>query len=1278
MQGAPPKGAGKLKTPCARSRAQEGEQEMAQTLSISLVTPTGGYHVKGMVDQVPTSFLVDTGAAVTLLRKETWEHVNRERKAVLEPWAERRLVSVDGSPLSVYGRADVDLTLGNITYHTSVVVVSPLTTEAILGLDFLKHKKVYIDVGNMKLFVGGSNQPLPLHQPDVESQVLCVRVASPIKLPPCSEQMVVAAVEPPDHIEGKMWLLEGSRNKERLPGAAVARALVSPQAGEVPVKLLNPRSEPIIIPAGTKVAELEEIEGPVPEIPIAVASAQADVGSLDPERAAALWSIVEKSGEELSTQEKEEFFLLLCKYADVFASSSTDLGRTGRLKHAIHTKDAPPIRQAVRRIPPQRRKEVQELLANMLRDNVIQQSDSPWASPIVLVRKKDGSLRFCVDYRKLNDVTRKDAYPLPRIDDTLNTLAGSQWFTTVDLLSGYWQVEMAKEDRAKTAFCTTEGLFEFTVMPFGLCNAPATFQRLMDLVLAGLQWSQCLVYLDDVIILGKTFKDHLANLQAVFERLRQAGLKLQPKKCEFLRRKVRYLGHIVSKEGVAADAEKVKKVSSWPAPTTTRDVQQFLGFAGYYRRFVQNFAQIARPLHRLTERATPFKWTQECQDAFEKLRHCLTSAPVLAYPDYSQPFILDTDASNTGIGAVLSQLDEDGKERVIAYASRLLSKPERRYCVTRRELLAAVTFTRHFRPYLLGRHFTLRTDHGSLTWLKNFKEPEGQLARWLERLQEFDFTIIHRRGRKHTNADALSRLPCEQCGRETHETEAIVATTTLSQAKDLRKLQLEDSEVGPVLTARENNTKPSAEEIKAASRNTRRLFQLWDQLLVRDNVLFRKYEHPDESKSTLQLVLPKSKVEDVLRELHEGTVGGHFGEDKTLSRVKERFYWPGHYTDVQNWCRTCVDCAKRKTPAPKARAPLNSIKVGSPLQLVAVDILGPLPESATGNRYILVVGDYFSRWMEAYAIPNQEAVTVSKKLTEEFFLRFSPPEQLHSDQGRQFESELVAEVCKLLGIAKTRTTPYHPQSDGLVERFNRTLLTMLATIAERKPFEWEDHLRSLCMAYNSSVHPTTGYSPFFLMFGRRARLPIDLIYELPSQNKPVSPATFATTLQETLAEAYHQVREHMSHKLDRQKTIYDRKVHGKQFKEGDLVWLHTPAVPKGVARKFHRPWTGPYKVVRRISDATYRIQDVKSRRHRPVVHFDRLKKCPEDVRLPPSIPRRLKRDISSSSQHLMGTNLEMVEDSSPPTSPPPEPPPSHRYPRRNRAPPTYLLPLVEH
>ena len=415
--------------------------------------------------------------------------------------------------------------------------------------------------------------------------------------------------------------------------------------------------------------------------------------------------------------------------------------------------------------------------------------------------------------------------------------------------------------------------------------------------------------------------------------------------------------------------------------------------------------------------------------------------------------------------------------------------------------------------------------------------------------------------------------------------------------------------------------------------------------------------------------------------------------EKTLTRLKERFYWPGHHQDVCNWCHNCGVCATRKSPAPKAKSALKSIVVGYPLQLVAMDIVGPFPESPDGNTYVLVVADYFTRWTEAYPLPKQEASTVARKLVDEFFLRFSPPEQLHSDQGRNFESQIIAKICKLLGIVKSRTTPYHPQSDGLVERFNRTLLDMLSMAVTERPFEWERHLPRLCLAYNTSVHPTTGYSPFFLMFGRPVRMPIDIMYGTPTP-RPSSIPKYVKDLCGDLESAYERVQVCMGEQLDRQKELYDRKTHGEQFKQGDLVRLHTPVVSRGKSRKLHRPWTGPYRVVKRLSEAVYRIHHLQQRRKRMVVHFDRLKPCPQGIRLqvdPP--PSQLPVPQTVHPPHL-GTNIELLDfDSTPPSSisrerestytscdsvPTRHDPPAPRYPQRDRSPPERLLPVAVH
>ncbi|GFS96554.1 retrovirus-related Pol polyprotein from transposon 412 [Trichonephila clavipes] len=445
---------------------------------------------------------------------------------------------------------------------------------------------------------------------------------------------------------------------------------------------------------------------------------------------------------ELSPEQKISAERLFQEFEDVFSRNSSDIGHTTVTQHRIDTADHPPIKQHPRRLPFAKQEEVGTLLREMQENDIIEPSSSPWASQLSWF---------------------KDSYPLPRIDDTLDTLSGHKWFSTLDLKSGYWQVEIHPEDREKTAFTSGQGLWQFKVMPFGLCNAPATFERLMETVLKGLTFEACLIYLDDVIIGGRTFEEHLQNIRKVLSKLSDANLKLNPSKCKFFQKEVNYLGHIISAEGVRTDPEKVSAVKNWKRPENLRELRSFLGLCTYYRKFVKGFSNIARPLHKLTESKQKFQWTKECEDSFLQLKEALTSSPILIYPQPDKPFILDTDASNESVEAVLSQ-EIDGQERVVAYWSKCLSKPERNYCVTRKELLAIVKAIEHFHHYLYGQKFLLRTDHASLTWLMNFRNTEGQVARWIQRLNEYYFDIRHRKGSSHGNADALSRRPCpENC-----------------------------------------------------------------------------------------------------------------------------------------------------------------------------------------------------------------------------------------------------------------------------------------------------------------------------------------------------------------------------------------------------------------------------------------------------------------------------------------------------------------------------------
>jgi hypothetical protein len=491
----------------------------------------------------------------------------------------------------------------------------------------------------------------------------------------------------------------------------VARSISTRKGGCTIVRLLNPTTTLITVHQLEKVGSFHPVEIAAVHT-LDVPGQKHLISKSTPAEVDAAIAKMMSGIEDLTEAEIEQLTALLASYVDIISTSDADIGRTDKLQHVINT-DGPPVKQAPRRLPFNRHQEVREMVDKMLQHEIIEPAHGPWSSPIVLVKKKDGSTRFCVDFRRLNSITRKDAHPLPRIDDTLDALSGASWFSILDLASGYWQVELAESDREKTAFSTPYGLFQFRVMPFGLCNAPSTFQRLMELVLTGVQWSSCLVYIDDIIIFSSTVQGHFQRLVEVFERLRSAGLEVKPSKCHLFRRSVDYLGHIVSKQGIQTDPGKTENVTNWHAPNNVKELRQFLGLASYYRRFVKNFALIAAPLHRLTEKAKAWSWTPEYEQAFNALKERLTTAPILAFPQFDLEFTVDCDTSSEGLGAVLSQA-HNGKEYVISYASRTLSKAERRYCATRKEMLALVWAVRQFRPYLYGKKFTVRTDHNTL------------------------------------------------------------------------------------------------------------------------------------------------------------------------------------------------------------------------------------------------------------------------------------------------------------------------------------------------------------------------------------------------------------------------------------------------------------------------------------------------------------------------------------------------------------------------------------
>ena len=1165
---------------------------------------------------IKARLLVDSGATDTILSSSVYYRINSTSRPDL---TEVGVHNADGSSMDTLGSAWLELGLRTCIFPLEVVFGNTDQIDGLLGLDFMEPNGCNIDLKTKELLVKGERiKCTDARGVSFSSRVV---VGATTRVPPGHEVVI------PGHTTGMQEetgfaLIEPAMSSELLhKGIIVARVVVERMGTTLPVRVFNPGKKACVIRRGTLAGHLTPISGADIEECHDNSSPTIDT-QVVPEH---LVDLFERSKEGIDQVFHGKIAKLLCENQDVFAISDSDIGKTGLVKHHINTGDSKPIRQRPRRFPPKEQEEIDRQIQDMLQHDRIEPSDSPWSSNVVLVKKKDGSKRFCVDYRRLNHLTIKDSYPIPRIDDSLDALGGAKWFSTLDLASGYWQVELDEEAKKKSAFVVRGGLYSWKVMPFGLCNAPSTFERLMEQVLAGLHWEVLLVYLDDVIVFAKTIDDELTRLGIVFQRLRQAGLKLKAKKCHLFRESVLYLGHVVSREGVATDPEKIRVVKEWPTPTNAKEVQSFLGLASYYRRFIAGFANIARPLHRLTGKSHTFAWSADCEDAFQELKKRLQESPILAYPDPKEEFILDTDASNEGIGAVLSQVI-NGKEKVISYASRALNKAEKNYCVTRKELLAVVVFLKQFRQYLYGQKITVSTDHGALQWLLNFRDPQGQMARWLQVIAEYDIKVIHRAGRSHANADSLSRRPCPQCKRDEDsasfegragprsdraEAKAVTLVPSISNA-DLNQEQAEDSSIKWILEAkRQSKDRPDWSSMTSKPSIEKSYWRMWDQLAVKHEVLYRKWECDQGQEITWHVVLPTKLRSEVVKELHGGKSSGHLGMNKTIAKVRMRFYWVGMDADIRSIVRQCNICASKKSPAKKRRAPLQQDSVGMPMERVALDIVGPLPETERGNKYILVVGDYFSKWMEAYPIPDQTAETVAEKFVNEFVCRFGVPAVLHSDQGRNFESHVFKEMCEILGIHKTRTTPYNPKSDGLIEKFNGTLINMLSMMIE--PFnrqrDWDEKLAMALLAYRSAPQDSTRETPNMLMLGREIHLPVDLTTEALQDDVDDGTnlkADYAYTLRQRMRAAHQRARANFAQSARRQKKTYDQKVEGRPFAVGEFVWLHNAAKTKGLSPKLQRRWEGPYLIVHRLSDVTCRIQ-AKKRGKMKVVHVDRLK-----------------------------------------------------------------------
>ena len=940
---------------------------------------------------------------------------------------------------------------------------------------------------------------------------------------------------------------------------------------------------------------------------------------------------VDLSDAPLSAEQKLQVQRLLREECSAFMRDDDDVGCVEELEMDIKLKDNTPVQRSYISIPPPMFAEVKAYLEDLRRRGWIRPSRSSYSSPMVCVRKKDGSLRLCIDYRQLNGKSMKDSHPIPRIQDSLNVLGGKTWFSTLDQGKAYHQGFIKEEARHLTAFVTPWGLWEWIRIPFGLTGAPSAYQRFMEETLREARDECCIPYMDDALVYSATFEQHLEHLRKVLQLLKMKGLKLKPSKCRLFRHEVKFLGHVVSADGYGMDGSDREAVEALrkQRPKTIGEVRRLLGFVGYFRKYIPDFSRRAKILFRLLEtkgervhkkkngQAAPrsqITWSEEHTKALNDLIDCLTSDPVMAYPDFTKEFTVHVDASQEGLGAVLYQQQKNGQQAVIAYGSRSLTQAEKNYHIHsgKLEFLALKwAITERFRDYLYyAPHFTVFSDNNPLTYAFTTARLDAARHRWIAELADFNFDVRYKPGRLNGDADGLSRMPLEETHTEKVDPTVLQAVASASRLQqegempwinslscnaddlavvectsipcirrtELRAAQRQDHLIGPVVKAIERQNDVPADS-PAAMTLKRQLSKL---KINREGLLVRTSQDPNSGKTREQLVLPQKFKAKALKLLHDDM--GHMGVEKTTALIQERFYWPFMAPEIEHYVTKRCRCIKDKPPARHIRAKMQSIMTTAPMELVSIDFLH-LEKSSGGYEYILVVVDHFTRFAQAYPTKSKAAKVVAEKLFNDFIPRFGLPARIHHDQGGEFENKLLKDLHKLCGIASSRTTPYHPQGNGQVERFNRTLLSMLKTLEKDKKSRWHWHVNKMVHAYNCMKNDAHGFSPFYLLFGRTPRLPVDLIFDIKNpEGCPPRMSAYAETFTKALQEAYETAGKSASKEAKQNEKEYNKKIRVTDLRPGDRVLVRNLS-QRGGPGKLRSYWEDMvHVVVRRMEN----------------------------------------------------------------------------------------------
>ena len=1106
--------------------------------------------------------LVDTGSNYTLLTEKTTKRIGGVVNTRRNP---PRLQGVTGSPLRILGMVNTEINIGNekvCRRWFPVVPDSYISVDLLLGCDILNQAKFCWDATN-NVMVWGDASYIVHHISRNKKNVCRVR-EDPVTLKENPEGCTQIHVKLPLSIGPYQSKFTPIPVKE----APDTTLIIYPQPrffqntkpclvkvneeNNILLPLMNHSKKEKTYNKGTILGSYEKVEDP---ISLRVNATHQIHNELVPksddvkEEGTRIQRLAKKINEQdwshLSPPEQSGLRELILQHDPLFILSDKELGLIKGPPAHIKITDPQPSRAPMYRYPEQAKTQITEMLQDMEEREIIEPSTAAWLSPIVLVNKPDGSKRMCLDYRHVNKHLATDIYPLPRLEELVEQAAGHKYYVTLDMREAYFQILLDEESRDLTTFSDGVTLYRFRRLPFGLNCSPAIFSRQIASVLAPLlQKGWVKNYLDDLILWATDFAELLSRLKELFGLLTNQGIKLNLSKCTFGLKEVTFLGHLISEEGSKPTPKNVESVLRMKAPTTVKQVRRFLGMVGFYRKHIPSFAKIAAPLTNLTKIKVGFSWTPTCQEAFECLKSHLVKAPILVKAQTDQPFLLTTDASDTHVGGVLSQIQPDGNNCPVGYFSKKLNPGETRYSVTDKEALAIVLACRNFHHYLWGTRFTVFTDHQPLTSVFKRKTKSARMNRWILEMREYNYDIQYVRGKDNFVADHLSR-PVRIV------TRTPVATWLGYDQNEYKVKQRED----PVW-------QELAEYLEGGRIPTKRLPKATlDQFAIVEEILYFMKVKPDGSLH-YNLIVPRLLIRDAIRHAHE--LSGHLGQKKTIQKAEELFYWANLRVDVCNYVKQCITCQRFKGTQGLSQQYKELPPVHKPLERIGID-LTDMVSGSQSFRYVLTVIDHYSRFVRFFPLKTKHTTHVVDALRQ-YLADYGAPSGIVVDNGGEFTSQEFQKFCQQYQITLYYTTPYHPQGNGVTERMHRTLKSVLSALCQGHPLRWPTLLQPCQSIMNQAVHTSTGQQPFFGFF---SRYPPRLVgAALPTIDGG----------EEELAAAHALISETHQKMTRRYRDNANKKRKNQSVEIGTLVWVKKETTLPGTCRKLNVKWDGPYRV----------------------------------------------------------------------------------------------------